>query len=60
MSQILYLSSQYGLFLGIPLLFLGIALSYLTIVAWFSRPTAKQRYQADSDLPLHCDNQVDR
>ena len=40
--------SQYGLFLGIPLLFIG-------IVIWVFRPGAKKRYEADANLPFYGD-----
>lgn len=37
--------STYGLFLGLPLLFLA-------IVLWVYRPGAKRRYGADARLPF--------
>jgi cbb3-type cytochrome oxidase subunit 3 len=48
MSQFLETFSAYGLYLGIPLLFLA-------IVAWVYRPGAKKRYQADGNLPFYGD-----
>lgn len=45
MSHLLDLLSTYGLFLGIPLLFLA-------IVFWVYRPGAKRRYQEDARLPF--------
>jgi cbb3-type cytochrome oxidase subunit 3 len=39
---------QYGFFLGIPLLFIG-------IVIWVYRPGSKKRYQADANLPFYGD-----
>ncbi|MDD4880851.1 MAG: cbb3-type cytochrome c oxidase subunit 3 [Gallionellaceae bacterium] len=45
MSRLLDILSTYGLFLGIPLLF-------LLIVFWIYRPGSARRYQADGRLPF--------
>ena len=45
MSNILDLLSTYGLFLGIPILFLA-------IVAWIYRPGAARSYREDARLPF--------
>jgi cbb3-type cytochrome oxidase subunit 3 len=45
MSRILDLISTYGLFLGIPILF-------LLIVFWVYRPGAAHRYRKDGRLPF--------
>lgn len=49
MDWLMDLFADYGLFLGIPLIFLG-------IVAWIYRPGAKKRYQADANLPFREDD----
>jgi cbb3-type cytochrome oxidase subunit 3 len=48
MDAIINFITQYGFFFGIPLIFIG-------IVIWVFRPGAKQRYQADANLPFHGD-----
>ncbi|MDD5176355.1 MAG: cbb3-type cytochrome c oxidase subunit 3 [Sterolibacterium sp.] len=48
MNQFVSMLSEYGLFLGIPLVFLA-------IVAWVCRPSAKKRYQADGNIPFSGD-----
>ncbi len=45
MSHLLDLLSTYGLFLGIPILFLA-------IVFWIYRPGARRRYREDGRLPF--------
>jgi len=45
MSRLVDLLSTYGLFLGLPLLFLA-------IVFWVYRPGAARRYQKDGRLPF--------
>jgi hypothetical protein len=45
MSNILDFISVYGLFLGIPLAFLG-------LVLWIYRPTAALRYRDDARIPF--------
>lgn len=46
MDQLLNLFAEYGFFLGVPLVFLG-------IVLWIYRPGAKKRYQDDGNLPFN-------
>jgi cbb3-type cytochrome oxidase subunit 3 len=53
MDQIVELFSKYGLYFGIPLLFVA-------IVAWIYRPSAKKRYQADGNLPFYGDKKLDK
>ena len=48
MDEIIAFITQYGFFLGIPLLFIG-------IVIWVFRPGSKKRYQEDSNLPFYGD-----
>ena len=48
MNQLLELLSTYGLFLGLPLLF-------ILIVFWIYRPGAKRRYAADGNIPFFGD-----
>lgn len=48
MEGIIDFIAQYGLFFGIPLIFIG-------IVIWVYRPGAKKRYQADANLPFYGD-----
>lgn len=45
MANFLDLLSTYGMFLGIPILFLA-------VVFWVYRPGARRRYQEDSRLPF--------
>lgn len=45
MNQLINLLREYGLFLGLPLLFLG-------IVFWIYRPGARKRYEEDARLPF--------
>ena len=53
MDQLTHLFAQYGVFFGLPLLF-------LLIVAWIYRPGAKKRYQADGNLPFYGDKKADK
>lgn len=45
--------AEYGLFIGIPLVFLA-------IVIWVYRPSAKKRYRADGNLPFYGDKKDDK
>lgn len=45
MNTLLQFLATYGLFLGLPLLFLA-------IVAWVYRPGAKRAYRADGRIPF--------
>jgi cbb3-type cytochrome oxidase subunit 3 len=45
MSRFIDLMSTYGLFLGIPILF-------LLIIFWVYRPSARRRYREDASLPF--------
>ncbi len=45
MDSLLHIVSEYGLFLGIPLLFLA-------VVAWIYRPGARKRYEDDGRIPF--------
>lgn len=45
MTNFLNLLSTYGMFLGIPILF-------LVIVFWVYRPSARRRYREDGRLPF--------
>jgi cbb3-type cytochrome oxidase subunit 3 len=45
MHAILQFIREYGLFIGLPLLF-------LVVVAWIFRPEAKRRYEEDGKLPF--------
>jgi cbb3-type cytochrome oxidase subunit 3 len=51
MDQLIDLFAKYGIFLGIPLLFLA-------IVVWIYRPSAKKRYEADGNLPFYGDKKT--
>jgi len=53
MDRLVNLITQYGLFLGIPLIFLA-------IVIWVYRPSAKKRYEADGNLPFYGDKKADK
>ncbi len=53
MDQLVDLFAKYGLFIGLPLLF-------LLIVAWIYRPSAKKRFEADGNLPFYGDKKVDK
>ena len=53
MDQLVDLFAKYGLFLGIPLVFLG-------IVIWIYRPSARKRYEADGNLPFYGDKKADK
>ncbi|MDD5389622.1 MAG: CcoQ/FixQ family Cbb3-type cytochrome c oxidase assembly chaperone [Gallionellaceae bacterium] len=53
MDQLVDLFTQYGLFFGLPLLF-------LLVVAWIYRPSAKKRYQADGNLPFLGDKKANK
>ena len=48
MNQLANFFAEYGLYLGIPLIFLA-------LVAWIYRPSAKKRYQADGNIPFYGD-----
>jgi len=48
MTHFIDLFSTYGLFLGIPILF-------LLIILWVYRPGARRRYQDDARLPFEED-----
>ncbi len=48
MDQLVDLLTKYGVFFGIPPLF-------LIIMAWISWPVAKRRHQADGHLPFYGD-----
>jgi cbb3-type cytochrome oxidase subunit 3 len=48
MTQIINMISEYWLYLGIPLVFLAIAV-------WVYRPTAIKRYKADGNIPFEED-----
>jgi len=51
MGQLVHFLTQYGFFIGIPLLFLA-------VVAWIYRPSAKKGYQADGNLPFYGDKKA--
>ncbi len=51
MDQLVEFFTQYGLFLGIPLIFLA-------IVFWVYRPSARKRYEADGNLPFYGDKKA--
>jgi cbb3-type cytochrome oxidase subunit 3 len=51
MDQLIDLFAKYGIFLGIPLIFLA-------IVVWIYRPSAKKRYEADGNLPFYGDKKA--
>ncbi len=51
MDQFVNFLTEYGFFLGMPLLFLA-------IVVWVFRPSAKKRYQADGNLPFYGDKKA--
>ncbi len=53
MDRLVNLITQYGLFLGIPLIFLA-------IVIWVYRPSAKKRYEADGNLPFYGDKKANK
>lgn len=53
MNQIANMPGEYWLFLGIPL-------AFVALMAWIFRPTAKQRYLADGDIPFDGDKDVDQ
>jgi len=48
MDHLLELVAAYGVYLGIPLVFLA-------IVVWVYRPGAKKQYEADGNLPFYGD-----
>jgi cbb3-type cytochrome oxidase subunit 3 len=50
MDQFVSLLAQYGLYLGIPLVFLA-------VVAWIYRPSAKDRYQANGNILFYGDEE---
>lgn len=51
MDQFVNFLGDYGLFLGMPLLF-------ISIVIWVFRPSAKRRYEADGNLPFYGDKKA--
>lgn len=53
MDQLINFITQYGIFLGIPVIF-------LVIVIWIYRPSAKKRYEADGNLPFYGDKKPDK
>ncbi len=53
MTDFFDILSTYGLFLGIPILF-------LLIVFWVYRPGARRRYEDDARLPFEEDGTRDR
>lgn len=48
MNGLIDVFTAYGLFLGIPLIF-------LLIVLWVYRPGAGKRYREDGEIPFHED-----
>jgi cbb3-type cytochrome oxidase subunit 3 len=48
MNQLVNLLSEYGLYLGIPLIFLA-------VVAWIYRSGARKRYKDDGEIPFRED-----
>lgn len=46
MDRLIELLATYGVYIGIPLVF-------LIIVVWVYRPSAKERYQAAGNLPFY-------
>jgi cbb3-type cytochrome oxidase subunit 3 len=48
MNTLMTIVSEYGLFLGIPLLFLA-------VVVWIYRPGARKRYKDDGKIPFASD-----
>ncbi len=53
MNQLVNMLAEYGLYLGIPLVF-------LVVVAWIYRPSAKKRYRADGNIPFYGDKKDDK
>lgn len=53
MDQFINFIAEYGLFLGIPLVFVA-------VVIWIYRPSAKKRYLADGNLPFYGDKKKDK
>jgi cbb3-type cytochrome oxidase subunit 3 len=53
MSQLANMLSEYGLYVGIPL-------TFLAVVAWIYRPSAKKGYQKDGDIPFYGDKKDDK
>ena len=51
MAPFMDLLNAFGLYLGVPLLFVA-------IVAWIYRPSAKKRYQADGNIPFYGDKKA--
>ncbi len=51
MDHILLFLTQYGVIIGMPLLFMA-------IVAWIYRPDAKKRFQADGNIPFYGDKKA--
>lgn len=49
MGSFIDLIAEYGLFLGIPLIF-------LVAVVWLYRPGAGKRYRKDGEIPFHEDD----
>jgi cbb3-type cytochrome oxidase subunit 3 len=52
MNQLATLLSEYGLYFGIPLVFLA-------IVAWIYRASAKKRFEKDGEIPFREDEEVE-
>lgn len=52
MNQLVNLLSEYGLYLGIPLVFLA-------VVAWIYRSSAKKRYEHDEEIPFREDEKLE-
>lgn len=52
MSQLVNMLTEYGLYLGIPLVFLA-------AVAWIYRSSAKKRYEDDGEIPFREDEEGD-
>jgi cbb3-type cytochrome oxidase subunit 3 len=53
MDELIRLITAYGLYLGLPLVFLG-------IVIWVFRPSARKRYEAGGKLPFQDDPKRDK
>ncbi len=53
MNQFINMLAEYGLYLGIPLVFLA-------AVAWIYRSGARKRYEEDGEIPFREDEEVDK
>lgn len=53
MNQLVNMLAEYGLYLGIPLVFLA-------VVAWIYRSSARKRYEDDGEMPFREDEKVDK